>query len=895
MTLAAGARFGSYEIAEKIGEGGMGEVYRASDPALGRDVAIKVLPDLFATDPERLARFEREARTLASLNHPNIATIYGFHDAAGVRGLVMELVEGPTLADRVAQGSVPLDEALPVARQIAEALEAAHEQGIVHRDLKPANVKVRPDGVVKVLDFGLAKALEATPSGRADATLSPTIASPATQAGMILGTAAYMAPEQARGRAADRRSDIWAFGCVLFEMITGRRTFGSTSDRRVTRAQSGHADDVADTLAAVLRAEPDWSGLPDGTPASIRRLLVRCLQKDARRRLPHIGAARLEIEDAIADPGLAHVQNADAPPAPSRTHLGWFAAVGAAGVAALLAIPAVTHWRESSATIPPEMRIEITTPPTPDLSFAISLDGHHLAFVAADNDQPRLWVRSLGETVARPLPGTEDARLPFWSADGRSIGFFSGGTLKRIDVAGGSARPLAEAAPALGGAWNTDGTIVFAGTASGPLLRVPATGGEVRPVTTLQEGVENGHAYPSFLPDQRRFVFYGRGSQSGLYLGSLDSTESRRLGNADGGAVFAPPDWLLFVRDGALVAQRVDTAAGQLTGNPVTIAGSVSDIGPLAGTPVSASHNGVIAYRGDAPVQRQLAWFDRSGKHLGYATTSPGDFVNPALAPDGRIAVQRMSENNVDIWILDGLRMRRLTTDAAQDRFPIWSADGAHVLFASNREGRQAIFEQPSDGSGAARRLLDLVEAVVPSDVSRDGRFLLFLTIGDNTREDIGAVTLDGTRKPFSWVNGAFSEMWAQFSPDGSWGAYQSNESGRLEVYVRRFPGPGGQWPVSTTGGIHARWAPNGRELFYIAPDGYLMAVPVRLEGTRPEIGAPVPLFKPSSVGGGSQVLGLGHQYDVAPDGRFLINVTAAESVTPPITLLLNWNPARTP
>jgi eukaryotic-like serine/threonine-protein kinase len=893
MPLANGTRLGPYEVTAQIGAGGMGEVYRAMDAALGRAVAIKVLPDVLAGDPERLARFEREARTLASLSHPNIATIHGFHDFDGVRALVMELVEGPTLADRIAQGPLPIEEALPIAKQIAEAFETAHEQGIIHRDLKPANVKVRLDGTVKVLDFGLAKALESGPAAAADSTWSPTITSPATQLGVILGTAAYMAPEQARGRAADRRSDIWAFGCVLYEMLAGRRAFGPGASADATSPSSRTpGDDVADTLAAVLRAEPDWSALPGETPAHVKKLLIRCLQKDVRRRLPHIGAARLEIEDAIANHDAPRSEGAAAQVHSPRARLAWTAALSLGLVAALLAVPAITHWREAAAVDAPEMRVEITTPPSPDLSFALSPDGRHLAFVAAGNGPPQLWIRSLGDTTARPLPGTEEARYPFWSPDSRSIGFFSRSSVKRIDVAGGSSRALASASPSLGATWNGDGTIVFAGAVGGPLGRVPASGGAVTVVTTLGNGTEGGHLFPWFLPDQRRFVFFARGSRPGLYLASLDSPAAKWVGDADSGAIYAPPGWLLFARDGALVAQRFDSNAGELAGEPLILADRVSSIAANGAPPVSAAANGLIAYRNDQRIQRQLAWFDRSGKRLGNAA-APGDFANPALAPDGRVAVERVVDDNRDIWILDQLRMRRLTTDSGRDRFPVWSHDGARVFFASDRQGLQKMFVQAADGVGAAATVIDPSQASVPNDVSRDGRFLLFLIVNDKTqtREDLGVLPLEGAGKPSVLVNSPFTEMWAQFSPDGSWAAYQSNQSGTTEIYVRPVAGLGGEWPVSTAGGIHARWARDGRELYYVARDGQLMAVAIALKGATPGIGAPIPLFRPAIVGGGSQVLGLSAQYDVAADGRFLVNVTEEESATPPITLLLNWNP----
>ena len=506
MSLAAGSRLGTCEIVSLLGSGGMGEVYRARDIRLGRDVALKVLPDAFTLDADRLARFQREAQLLASLNHANIAAIYGIEESAGTRGLILELVDGQTLADRIALGPVPIDEALPIARQIADALESAHEQGIVHRDLKPANIKIRPDGTVKVLDFGLAKIVETgapSVSGVTGLSHSPTLTSPAlTRLGLILGTAAYMAPEQAKGQPADTRSDIWAFGCVLFEMLTCKRAFGG--------------EDVADTLAAVLRADPDWSAVP-ADARLIRPLLERCLRKDARKRLPHIGAARLDLDDA-----MARVEQPDQSVAPVsgqsrwRGRTGWIAAAGAMVAAGMLAFPAVTHWREQEPIVAPEMRLEIATPSTAFAnSFALSPDGRHIVYSLATDGVSQLWLRAMDSGVERVLPGTEDGRDPFWSPDGQSIGFFAESMVKRIDVARGAPRELAPAVPGLGGSWNTDGVILFASGTTGVLQRVSASGGAATVATNLAPG-DRVHNFPPFLPDQQRFVVLVNGQRPGL-------------------------------------------------------------------------------------------------------------------------------------------------------------------------------------------------------------------------------------------------------------------------------------------------------------------------------------------------------------------------------------------
>ncbi len=530
MTLSLGTRIGPYEVVAAIGAGGMGEVYRATDTHLGRDVAIKVLPEAFAHDAERLARFEREARTLAALNHPNIAAVYGLEKDPAA--LVMELIEGPTLADRIAHGAIPLEEALAIARQIAEALEAAHEHGIIHRDLKPANVKVRSDGTVKVLDFGLAKAMEPAGAGTAIVSQSPTITTPAmTMAGVILGTAAYMSPEQAKGRPADKRSDLWAFGCVLYEMLTGQRAFGGA--------------DVTDTLAFVITKEPDWTRLPATTPPSIRRLLRRALEKDRKRRLSDAADARLEIEDDRVDSDAAHQHR----PA-KRQRLAWVAA-GVFLVIAAVSLPfAVVHVRES---VPEErpIRFDVLMPEKVNVVGAppaISPDGTHLAFAASLGGRTQLWLRRIDSTVVQPLAGTDGADYPFWSPDSRSIAFFAGGKLRKIDASGGPPQTLCDAPVSRGGDWNQDGVIVFAPTASGPLHRVASSGGTSTPLTMLD--VANGeisHRNPAFLPDGRHFVFMVQAAEDkqGIHVGSLDAPGHSLLLNTASSGAYAAPGYLL--------------------------------------------------------------------------------------------------------------------------------------------------------------------------------------------------------------------------------------------------------------------------------------------------------------------------------------------------------------
>ena len=878
MALAAGTKFGPYEITGAIGAGGMGEVYEARDTKLGRNVAIKVLPTAFANDPERLARFQREAKMLAALNHPNIATIHGLEQSDGTQFLVMELVPGETLADRVKAGAVPLEEALKIAVQIAEALEAAHEKNIIHRDLKPANVKVTPEGKVKVLDFGLAKAFEGN-SASNEMNNSPTLSHAATMQGVILGTAAYMSPEQARGKSVDKRTDIWAFGCALYEMLSGRQAF--------------HGEDVTDILAAVVKTEPDWSKLPAEMPASVSILLRRCLRKDRRQRLADASGVRIEIEDALATPQVANL----ATPAPikrgRRDRLPWVVAVTALAGMLALSIPAIVHLREVPPAVAPEMRTEIVTPPTSDpVSFALSPDGQQIVFVASGDGPSRLWLRRLDTIATKPLAGTEGATYPFWSPDSRSVGFFAGGNLKRVDIGGGSPQTLT-ASLGRGGTWSPDAIILFASTAASPLSRISASGGESVAVTKLDK--QSSHRFPQFLPDGRQFLFYAQATPepSGVYLGSLDSPKTKFLGASETAGAYAPNGWVLFIRAGTLLAQRLDLGRKELIGDPVTLADEVSYNANIFAGAFSVSASGLVAYRSGSFSQHQLVWFDRTGKMLGAVGVPDSSLSSPHLSPDGRrVAAYRTVQGNTDIWLLDGTRSTRFTFDSSRHLFPLWSPDGKYIVFDSNRKGHRDLYIKASNGAGSEELLLESAQDKTAYDWSRDGRYLLYSSLDPQTSRDIWVLPMQGDRRPFVFVNTRFDERAAQFSPDGHWVAYISNESGRFEVYVRPFGRTssevaGGQWQVSTSGGLAPRWRSDGKELYYIAPDDKLMVAQVRTSGATFEPGTPVALFQTQIYGGGNDP-GTGIQYDVSGDGRFLID-TVKEDASSSIMLLQNW------
>jgi Tol biopolymer transport system component len=812
-----------YRISSKLGEGAMGEVYRATDSKLGREVAIKLIPEDFAKDSQRMARFTREAQVLASLNHPNIAAIYGVVED---RALIMELVEGQTLSERIKQGAIPLDEALEYTRQIADGLEAAHEKGIVHRDLKPANIKITPNGTIKLLDFGLAKAdgpwASATPMEDA-----PTLTVASTGAGMILGTAAYMAPEQARGRNVDKRADIWAFGVIVYEMLTGTQMFAG--------------DTVTDVLASVVRQDPDLNRVP----AKVRPMLERCLEKDPKKRLRDVGDAML----LLTSPPVAALAAA----APNRTQTR-----ALAGLAALLGIGlagvSYIHFRET----PPQAeaaRFLITYPagssPIGSGAFAISPDGRQLAFGAFGADGvARVYVRPIDQVKAQTLPDADIHRQSlalFWSPDNRTVAYWDGGKLKRIDVAGGAAQTIADAPNnIIGGSWNRHGTIIFG--AVGGVMQVSASGGTPSAVT--KAGANENHIMPQFLPDGRRFL-YLRGGNSGsraVLIGSLDAAPDQQsstpLVKTDYAAAYVPDldaesGQLLFVRDGTLFAQRFDPARGELSGDPVLVDENVAtaNVGLAYFT---ASNTGTLVYFKAIPRTAQLQWFNRDGQSSG-APIGSGRSGVIRLSPDAaRVAVERSDEaNNQDIWQIDLVKglTTRFTFDAAVDAVPVWSPDGRRIAWQSNRGGAGGIYSKLADGSGADE-LIYKFDTGAPTngltDWTRDGRFLIY-----SYQSDLWAVPVTGSagdKKPVLLVQADRNQIGAYVSPDQRWLAYLSNESGRQEVYVQPFtPGTGatqtapaaGKWMLSNGTLGMVRWRADSRELLFLGTDGGVMAVDV--------------------------------------------------------------------
>ena len=873
--LTSGSRLGVFEIVGLLGAGGMGEVYRARDTTLQRDVAVKILPDAFAADAERLARFRREAQVLAALNHPNIAAIHGLEESTRVRALVLELVEGPTLADWIAarqsrdRRAASLTDELSIARQIAEALDAAHERGIVHRDLKPANVKISSDGRVKVLDFGLAKMQEAP--GAAAATQLRSDSALHTTDGIVLGTVPYMSPEQARGVAVDRRADVWAFGCILYELLTGKQAFPS-------------GETASDTLARVLAVEPDWSALPASTPPRLRALVERCLRKDPRQRLRDVGDALLDLQEA-ASSGPA---GAVATPARRRDYL--WPAVAALGTVTIGVIAVMGRAPEEQP--PSIVAFTVEAPQRGPLAVGqpLSPDGRMLAFVAAGaGGTPMIFTRRIDSPTAEPLTGTAGAAEPFWSPDSQHLGFLADGRLKRIPAAGGAAQVICTIAGIQGASWGSQGVILL-GT-RGPLLRVPASGGEPVVATTL-EPADQWHTTPEFLPDGVTFFYTVRSGGLAItqtYVSSIGSAERQPLGSVRSAVRYSATGHVLFTRDGSLLAQGFDVDRRALVGEPFLVEERVA--GGIE-APFAVASDGSLAYLASPDQRTELTWFDRAGNRLG--TVGPRDvYLNPELSPDGqRLALDSNVEGNIDVWTRDvatGLAIR-VTSDAGADYTPIWLPNGRSLGFTSYRGGRGQMYRRDIDVVAEDTLIQEADVEQQLSDWSNDGRYLLYLQLefvgeGRPLAADLWALALDATATKTRITNTAFAEVNARLSPDGQWVAYESNESGRLEVYVQSFPGPGRRQPVSVGGGRTARWKPDGTELFYLTPSGDLMTVPVAASGGAFPFGAPTRLFHANV----EFTQGLGRILNISPDGRFLLKVVPDDRVPPPVVVIHDW------
>ncbi|MFI5357690.1 Serine/threonine protein kinase [Candidatus Sulfopaludibacter sp. SbA6] len=885
MSLSAGDKLGPYEILGPLGAGGMGEVYRARDTKLKREVALKALPEAFARDPDRMARFQREAEVLASLNHPNIAHIYGVEECA----FVMELVEGETLTQIVARGPLPVETALDYAKQMADALEAAHEKGVVHRDVKPANVMLTAAGLIKVLDFGLAAVMQGPASSAGDRTNSPTLTMRATEMGVIMGTAGYMSPEQAAGKAVDKRADIWSFGVVLWEMLTGQRLF--------------EGETMSHTLADVLRAPIEFDRLPKKTPAAIRELVKRCLDRDVKTRLRDIGEARVAIQRWLANPVSAEI-------APARPRMGWVAIAVAVVAVAFAAAIALVHFREEPP-VAETARFEIAPPPSAQFTCCLSIspDGRKIVFTAqkSTDARPNLWVRALDAVEAKVLVQNVTGGLtlpdPFWSPDSQFVAISTNGKLKKVEASGGPAQTICDTPPGfVGGAWNPDGVIITGGT--GGLIRVPAAGGEPSPLTTLDPSrQERDHIGPAFLPDGRHFLYLrrsDRGQNNGIYVGSLDAKpeqqDTRRLLAADLPAVYAASPGastghILFLRENTLMAQPFDAGKMALAGDAVPVGESVQGHGAFA-----VSTTGTLIYRtGAAGANRWLTWFDRQGKTLGQLG-DPADYgASLALSPDGtRVASTRGPSATSDIWLVDSRGVSsRFTFDPASDREPIWSPDGTRIIFASNRAGHYDLYQKPANLAGDDALVLKSDEDKYPASWSRDGHFLIFWAVNPITHADLWVLPEPaggpGDHQPVPWLRTEFNERDGRFSPDGHWIAYLSDESGRYEVYVRPFmPGnsPAGKWQVSKDGAspLTPRWRSDGKELFFSNTTGILMAVEV---STTPVFhsGNPEPSFRLPGV------------WDVTGDGKRFVGPAEAAGDSAPVTIkvALNWAARLTP
>jgi Tol biopolymer transport system component len=880
MTIQPGTRLGPYEIVAPLGAGGMGEVYRARDARLGRDVAVKLLPPAFSGDPERLQRFQQEARSAAALNHPNILAVHDIGAHEGAPYIVSELLEGETLRERLTRAPIPLRRAIEYGVQITSGLAAAHDKGIVHRDLKPDNVFVTADGRVKILDFGLAKLTHSEPV--VAATIMATTP-PATMAGVVLGTAGYMAPEQVRGQQVDHRADIFAFGVTLYEMLSGTRAF--------------HGETVMDRMTAILKEDPpDLPAAERHIPPAVVRVVDRCLEKDPAARFQSTRDLAFALESATSHSESSIPAVSRIPLLRKREWLAWTLAA-----AAILA--AITLWLVSRMNPAPVVGdgplVRLLVQPDGNnivygFSIAVSPDGKHIAFVGAgEAGTSVLWVRSLDAVSARPLPGTTGAIYPFWSPDSRSIAFFAAGSLKKMDLASGAPETLAPAAGPVGGTWNIDNTILFVPTVAKGLARMQAAVGA--PVDIVRPGRIR---WPHFLPDGRHYLYSVEAplAETGVYVASLDSPDRRRVADGMANAAYSSGR-LLYIRGSTLVAQTFGLDDFTPRGEPTTVAANVRS-GSAGFFQYSASHTGVLAFRtgDDTSATGQLTWFDRSGRQL--ATVGPpGDYLNPQLSHDGkRVAFEKGAlQQNRDIYVMDLARAvsTRFTFDPGIDQRPIWSPDDRTIAFTSSRTGRYELYVKPSNGVETEKLLFQSDRDKLTYDWTRDGRFVVFRTLDPSGIVSIWLLPMVGDQNPTQYLPSPFTQSIGIVSPDDRWISYSSNESGTYEVYLQNFPTAAGRFQVSSAGGHYQRWSSDGRELFYLTPEMKLMSVSVagNTSSPVPELGAPTPLFTVPLVGGFTTATGFAQQYDVAPGSqRFLVNLeTNTAASRSPITVVVNW------
>ncbi len=884
--MDSGQMLAHYKIVESIGKGGMGEVFRARDTKLDRDVALKILPPEFAADPDRMARFKREAKVLASLHHPNIASIFGFESEGDSPFLVMELVEGEDLSELLKRGPVPTEDAVDIARQIAEGLEEAHEKGIVHRDLKPANVKRTPDGKVKVLDFGLARAYAGEAAGEEAVSSAPTMTAAMTLVGTVMGTAAYMSPEQARGKEVDRRADIWAFGVILYEMLTGKQLFlGETA---------------SDTLAGILKSEPEWDDLPTDLPYQLDRVLRRCLAKDPRQRLRDIGEARVRLEDPEAESGLfsGPIHAVTDTPVSSRGKqlLPW----------ALLAISVVAvgwlQWRSPGA---PEGALFVAMPAPQEADFhlsgsypgppQVSPDGKRVVFSGNDKESHsvQLYLRSLADEEAVVLSDTKEAQYPFWSPDGLWVGYYARNEgLMKIPVNGGPPQFVCAAGNGKGGTWNEAGDILLTTDYNTSIFMVKDTGGDLRAVTNLagDEGF-NSHRHPQFMPDGRHFIYFARGigiAPAEIRFASLDDTTHMVVTNSNVMGYYASGH-LLHITHGDLVAQPFDPDTGLLSGSPTPLVQDVQVISGAAKGAFSVSSEGTLTYlRGDSTLLATLAWRDRSNQEI----QQVGDLATydlVALAPDGRSAAVGIIADQAgtwDIWIMDLTRnfMTRFTTDVADDFDLVWSQDSRSLYFASDRGDGVSVYHKEIGSPNPPVKVFDGGTTFRLWDISADGQTVFYSIAGDNSGLDLMTADLDGTGEPRLVRGTPEHDALAQLSPDDRWLAFASQDSGEPQVYVAPWPSMAPLTQVSTTTGLWSAWAKDGSELIYQEISGRLMAVPMTVENGRMLIGPSEPLFELAAP----DIEGI--QWSVTADGeKFLTVNTPSIDGANYCNLVLNW------